>query len=50
MVEQTGLNLCNNIVHGTIGLNDVTENKFIIVIYLYLILSRYKIGEVELDE
>lgn len=50
MVEQTGLNLRNNIAHGTIGLNDVTQNRCIIVIYLYLILTGYQIEEVELNE
>jgi hypothetical protein len=43
MVEQAGLNLRNEIAHGLIKFSDITKTKCIIVIYLFLVLTRYSI-------
>ncbi|PCF86322.1 DUF4209 domain-containing protein [Staphylococcus intermedius] len=43
MVEQSGLNLRNEIAHGLIELSDINYTKCILVIYLFLILTRYYI-------
>lgn len=43
MVEQSGLNLRNEIAHGLIKLSDITKTKCILVIYLFLVLTRYSI-------
>lgn len=42
MVEQTGLNLRNDIAHGLIGFSNVTKTKCVLVIYLYLLLTNIK--------
>lgn len=44
MVEQSGLNLRNEIAHGLIKFSEITKTKNILVIYLYLILTRYSIS------
>ena len=44
MVEQAGLNLRNEIAHGLIRFSDITKNKCILVIYLFLMLTRYNIN------
>ena len=41
MVEPMGLNLRNEIAHGLIKQSDITKSKCILVIYLFLILTRY---------
>ncbi|HEA3879492.1 TPA: DUF4209 domain-containing protein, partial [Staphylococcus aureus] len=43
MVEQSGLNLRNEIAHGLIELSNINYTKCILVIYLFLILTRYSI-------
>ncbi|HAP2020615.1 TPA: DUF4209 domain-containing protein [Escherichia coli] len=43
MVEQSGLNLRNEIAHGLIELHNINYTKCILVIYLFLILTRYEI-------
>ncbi|PFT62607.1 hypothetical protein COK67_20055 [Bacillus cereus] len=43
MVEQAGLNLRNEIAHGLINFSDITNTQCILVIYLFLILTRYRI-------
>lgn len=45
MVEQSGLNLRNNVAHGLMGLSEFDENTNILVIYLFLILTRYHVSE-----
>lgn len=42
MVEQSGLNLRNEVAHGIIKFSDITKTKCILVIFLFLILTRYK--------
>jgi hypothetical protein len=44
MVEQSGLNLRNEIAHGLISFSSITESRCILVILLYLILTRYEIS------
>lgn len=44
MVEQSGLNLRNEIAHGLIKYSDITKSKCILVIYLFLILTRYNVA------
>ncbi|WP_039838696.1 DUF4209 domain-containing protein, partial [Staphylococcus delphini] len=46
MVEQSGLNLRNEIAHGLIELSDINYTKCILVIYLFLILTRYYVEEI----
>lgn len=41
MVEQSGLNLRNEVAHGLINLSEITKSKCILVIYLFLILTRF---------
>ncbi|HHU6759932.1 DUF4209 domain-containing protein [Staphylococcus aureus] len=43
MVEQSGLNLRNEIAHGLIEIRNVNYTKCILVIYLFLILTTYNI-------
>ncbi|HFE6047650.1 TPA: DUF4209 domain-containing protein [Staphylococcus aureus] len=43
MVEQSGLNLRNEIAHGLIELSNINYTKCILVIYIFLILTRYSI-------
>lgn len=45
MVEKSGLNLRNDIAHGLIDFSDITKNRCILVIYLYLVLTRYSITD-----
>ncbi|PPJ91630.1 DUF4209 domain-containing protein, partial [Staphylococcus aureus] len=41
MVEQSGLNLRNEIAHGLIELSNINYTKCILVIYLFLIFTRF---------
>lgn len=41
MVEQTGLNLRNKIAHGFIKFSELTKSQCCLVIYLFLILTRF---------
>lgn len=43
MVENSGLNLRNEIAHGLIKFSDITKTKCILVVYLFLLLTRYSI-------
>lgn len=43
MVEQAGLNLRNEIAHGLIKFSDITNTICILVVYLFLVLTRYRI-------
>lgn len=43
MVEQSGFNLRNEIAHGLIEFSKITYSQCVLVIYLFLILTRYKI-------
>lgn len=43
MVEQSGLNLRNEIAHGLIELPNINYTKCILIIYLFLILTTYNI-------
>ncbi|WP_419792120.1 DUF4209 domain-containing protein [Staphylococcus chromogenes] len=43
MVEQSGLNLRNEIAHGLIESSNINYTKCILVIYLFLVLTRYNI-------
>lgn len=47
MVEQSGLNLRNNIAHGLIDFASMTKSRCILVIFLFLILTRYEIKSSE---
>ncbi len=50
MVDQTGLNLRNNIAHGLIKFSECNEINALIVIHLFLILTRYRIVSQERSE
>ena len=50
MVDQTGLNLRNEIAHGLIRLSDCSEINGLIVIHLFLILTRFRIASSERNE
>lgn len=43
MVEQSGLNLRNEIAHGLIEFSKINYTKCILIIYLFLVLTRYNI-------
>lgn len=47
MVEQSGLNLRNEIAHGLIELSNINYTKCILIIYLFLILTRYNIKKID---
>ncbi|WP_422404726.1 DUF4209 domain-containing protein [Mammaliicoccus sp. JADD-157] len=47
MVEQSGLNLRNEIAHGLIELHNINYTKCILVIYLFLILTTYNIEKID---
>ncbi|MEH7298524.1 MULTISPECIES: DUF4209 domain-containing protein [Bacillus] len=42
MVEQAGLNLRNQIAHGLINFSSITKAQCLLVIYLFLVLTRFE--------
>ncbi|EGQ3663573.1 DUF4209 domain-containing protein [Staphylococcus pseudintermedius] len=43
MVEQSGLNLRNEIAHGLIDFSKINYTKCILIVYLFLVITRYNI-------
>ncbi|AKL93087.1 DUF4209 domain-containing protein [Staphylococcus capitis] len=43
MVEQSGLNLRNDIAHGLIEFSNINYEICILIIYLFLVLTRYNV-------
>lgn len=49
MTSQTGMNLRNDIAHGLIPYSSVTKSRCIIVIYLFLILTKYTVDSEKIN-
>lgn len=43
MVEQTGFNLRNNIGHGLMSIDQMTKECCVLILYLFLVITRYAV-------